>query len=163
MQDRFKFRIFTKNGYIYTSFGDEIWLDTDTIIQQCLGICDKNNRLIYEGDVVKWEVFESTKYFKKETIKPSLGELKWYCNASFRIKQLTIGYANYSDLECEDLDGEESLHFYCQYEGHQEFNWNELEVIASIADNKLIDLEGNISTLTDSTSILKLLDTPLDV
>lgn len=161
MQDRFKFRVFAPliQSYTYFDLDNIIKVNTDYVVQQCIGVKDKTDRLIYEGDVVKWEVFESTKYFKKETIKPSLGELKWYCNASFRVKQLTIGYANYSDLECEDLDGEESLHFYCQYEGYQEFNWNELEVIASVADNKLIALEGNvISTLTTTEDTLKLLN-----
>jgi uncharacterized phage protein (TIGR01671 family) len=63
MNNRFKFRVFDKNYNDYLPEG--VLLDGRTgdvagtkydgyIIEQCTGLTDKNGKLIYEGDVVRY-------------------------------------------------------------------------------------------------------------
>lgn len=155
--DRFKFRIWNKSSKKYSDIGLNTALTINNlaenyIIQQCLGVKDKNNRLIYEGDIVEWRIKEINKEnYKTKNISSSIGEITWWTSfVSFTIKQITLGKYIYSvNLEDEDKEPifqEEQLelYFYDKYEGYPEFKWNELEVIGSIATNSLINLNGNL-------------------
>lgn len=69
MTDRFKFRVWDEKRKLYTLPGDlsidadgELWenctyldnSDNHLIIEQCTGLKDKNGKLIFEGDVVRY-------------------------------------------------------------------------------------------------------------
>lgn len=123
--DRFKFRIWNKNNKQYSTIGLGTALTVnniseDFIIQQCLGVKDKNNRLIYEGDIVLWKISDD---------QFCIGEIIWGdYSVAFIVKLLESNH----------------LYFYDYCYGEREFSWNKLEVIGSIADKYIIDLRGNI-------------------
>lgn len=163
MQDRFKFRVFSTTNNKYTDIGLSTALAANSVsnqfvIQQCLGICDKNNRLIYEGDVVKYSpIYE-------EVIIPSISEVI-YSNACYLTKNIRVGKSKrysadhikwFKEKHNEDVSNEIDL-----YSPTDEYgtDWTNVEVIGSITNNTLVDLEGKVlGTLTNTEDMLKLLN-----
>lgn len=129
MNDRFKFRIpeFTDKGsfigFQYIELGDEIECTLcgyNGEPQQCTGLKDKNGKLIYEGDIVKYAEFDWTDFSFKD----------W----ETEIAQVVWGntYDNYYpafDLKDTDFDGTNAF-AYLFNEG-----WT-IEVIGNIYENK---------------------------
>lgn len=166
--DRFQFRVFsldTVNGYIYCSIFNDLLLNGTETIQQCIGVKDENNRLIYEGDVVVWKC--------DNCIKPVIGEVRYILDG-FSMYQIQTGsYYRYSEQELEELRKdrfEEDLFQYLKennisklcfydYYGCNEFLYNQLEVIGSIADKYLLNKDGEVIKEleeTDKTNLLQL-------
>lgn len=136
--DRFKFRVFAPliNTYSYFDLTEVIKVNTDYVIQQCLGVKDKNNRLIYEGDIVLWKISDT---------QFCTGEIIW---GTYSLAFMP------RTLEINNLD------FYDNCTNEKEFTWSELEVMGSIADNWLVDLDDNVIkeiTEQDKCKLLELL------
>lgn len=106
MQDRFKFRyLFDKKLYevvlidfkfnnIYLKIDDKYPLRTkfdDRKLMQCTGLKDKNGKLIYEGDIVK---------YKDEAYSLCIGRIEWN-NAHYELQYYTgEKYGWFSHILC---------------------------------------------------------------
>ena len=139
MNDRFKFRVWNKeqnrfhldiscditaHGTLILSQGikgkEYITDDDNYVVQQCTGLKDKNGKLIYEGDIVKYAEFDWTDFsfkgWETETAQVVWGNTydKYY--PAF-------------DLKDKDFDGTNAF-AYLLNEG-----WM-IEVIGNIYENK---------------------------
>lgn len=103
-------------------------------LMECLEIKDKKGKEIWEGDIVKWTYPDiDDDYYKDKTKFGNMcGIIYWNNeNCSFRIKQISIDSYKLDD-DIPEMEWE--LEFY-GYDG-QEFEWNELEVVGNIYENK---------------------------
>ena len=137
MNDRFKFRFWDKETQTMQKIPmvelrhritlDKIFADDRVIFMQCTGLKDKNGKLIYEGDIVKYAEFDWTDFSFKD----------W----ETEIAQVVWGntYDNYYpafDLKDTDFDGTNAF-AYLFNEG-----WT-IEVIGNLYENKSL-LESEV-------------------
>lgn len=82
MQDRFKFRFWNKTDKKMQEWnGCHLWqaLNNECLIpMQCTGLKDKNCRLIYEGDILKFGEFYDNKWFSFD-----IGKVYWGGNMDY--------------------------------------------------------------------------------
>lgn len=135
MNNRFKFRFWNKTRKIMETFNNSpltlggllLGKNDNYEILSCTGLKDKNGKLIYEGDIVKYAEFDWTDFSFKD----------W----ETEIAQVVWGntYDNYYpafDLKDTDFDGTNAF-AYLFNEG-----WT-VEVIGNIYENKeLLESEG---------------------
>ena len=125
MNDRFKFRIpmFTDKGsfieFQYIELGDEIECTLcgyNGEFEQCTGLKDKNGKLIYEGDIVKFN-YDTDEIIAVVSWDDNEGQVGYYLN--------TTDY--FKDKYVTDYD----------------FYKNDYEVLGNIYENKeLLESEG---------------------
>ena len=104
LDNRFRFRVYDKEEKKYVSFCFHATLHNSflevgdrQIIEQCTGICDKNHKFIFEGDILK-----DTRFGK-------LYKVTWVgCSASF---EMTL------------VDGEEKINPKPLYFANRSFGW----------------------------------------
>lgn len=104
-------------------------------LMECLGVKDKKGKEIWEGDIVKWTYPDiADNYYKDKTKFGSIfGTIYWNNeNCSFYIKQINVDSYKFNKDDLIEMDW--SLEFY-SYDG-QEFEWNELEIVGNIYENK---------------------------
>ena len=96
MNDRFKFRVWDKENFNYLEFEgfkkgeiefnfdidtNSIWIEFDHnkyILEQCTGLKDKNDKLIFEGDIL--ELYISTKKAYRYQVKYEIGSFMLVSN-----------------------------------------------------------------------------------
>jgi len=92
---------YDRNWYVKFEHGDkeQAW-NCNVHIMQSTGILDKNNKLIYEGDIVKTDPKHLSILFrnKEETGEYTAGVVMWW-NEGFAVCQSTIGASRISDFK----------------------------------------------------------------
>lgn len=126
MNDRFKFRFWDKETQTMQKIPmvelrhritlDKIFADDRVIFMQCTGLKDKNGKLIYEGDVVKFN-YDTDEIIAVVSWDDNEGQVGYYLN--------TTDY--FKDKYVTDYD----------------FYKNDYEVLGNIYENKfLLESEG---------------------
>ena len=148
MENRFRFRVWNGKEMLYNTGlgygeGNQLIEDKGHIIMQCTGLKDKNEKLIYEGDIVK----VPTQCNNELHGSYSLQEVVWR-NGFWVLSYIssekghklprgwTACFMYYQWLD-EDFDKEfvfSNDDFYCTY--------NRLEIIGNIYENEEL-LNGN--------------------
>lgn len=104
-------------------------------MMQFTGLKDKKGKEIWEGDIVKWIYPDvDDDYYKNKAKFGSIFGIIYWNNedCSFSIKQISIGSVKFDKNNVHEVEW--NLEFY-DYDG-REFEWNELEVVGNIYENK---------------------------
>ena len=131
MNDRFKFRFFNEYSNKLESC-DEYDLkdifESGNPVMQCTGLKDKNGKLIYEGDIVRFEETYECACFTN--IKEVLFKIVW-SDYSFKAKQIKIIQGNKSYEFPLTLSKLLEIEPYTEYQ-----TTINLEIIGNIYENK---------------------------
>jgi len=103
-------------------------------LMEYLGVKDKKEKEICEGDIVEWTYPDiDDNYYKEKAIFGNiLGVIYWNNeDCSFSIKQISVSSFRFDK---HDMYDECDLEFY-GYDG-EEFDWNQLKVTGNIYENK---------------------------
>jgi len=104
-------------------------------LMECLGVKDKKGKEIWEGDIVKWTYPDiDDEYYKEMSVFGSIfGAVYWNNkDCSFNIKQISKDIFKFNKNDTHEDDND--LIFY-DYDG-KEFEWEWLEVVGNIYENK---------------------------
>lgn len=105
----------------------------DVLTLQYIGTEDVNNKKIFEGDIVRWKIFEE-EYSIENFIRNDYitGVIVWNEDeCCFKVEQITEGM---NIFKLEDFLSENYTKFYDE-EGQQAFDWNSVEIVGNRFDD----------------------------
>ena len=105
----------------------------EVLILQYIGTGDKNKQKIFEGDIIRWKIFEKSYSMEAFSRNDYInGIVEWNEEeCRFRVEQITEGM---NIFKYEDFVSENHTRFYDE-EDQQVFDWNRVEIIGNKFDN----------------------------
>ncbi len=103
----------------------------DVLVLQYIGTKDRNNKKIFNKDIIRWRVFEE-EYSLQAFVKNDYitGIVEWN-GCGYMAHQITEGM---NIFKIEGFVSENYTRFYDE-EGQQRFDWNSVEVIGNIYED----------------------------